>query len=99
MQQSPVTLTSIGSSAFEGCGSLKSISLPLSLKSIGSSAFDKCNSLIDVYAPAATPVKISGNSFSKVTMKEGILHVKNGMTDNYYLDKQWKKFINIVKMD
>ena len=32
-------------------------------------------------------------------MKEGILHVKNGMTDNYYLDKQWKKFINIVKMD
>ena len=30
-------------------------------------------------------------------MKEAIVHVKKGATTNYNLDKQWKKFLNIIE--
>ena len=30
---------------------------------------------------------------------EGIVHVKKGYATNYNLDKQWKKFLNIINME
>ena len=75
------------------------LNLPISLKEISGEAFDKCNSLMDIYVPSATPVKIASSSFSKATMKEGIVHVKKGYATNYNLDKQWKKFLNIINME
>ena len=44
-------------------------------------------------------MKIASSSFSKATMKEGIVHVKKGYATNYNLDKQWKKFLNIINME
>ena len=89
----------IGSSAFEGCASITTLTLPLALKEINGNAFDKCNSLMDIYCNSATPVKISGSSFSKTTMKEGIVHVKKGYATNYNLHKDWKKFLNIINQE
>ena len=43
-----LTVTSIGSSAFEGCTGLTSISIPNSVTSIGNSAFSGCSGLTSV---------------------------------------------------
>ena len=44
-------ITSIGGSAFSGCSSLGSITLPSSVTSIGSSAFSNCTSLASITIP------------------------------------------------
>ena len=43
------SVTSIGESAFYGCGSLMSVEIGDSVTSIGCNAFARCNSLTDVY--------------------------------------------------
>lgn len=45
------SVTSIGSSAFSGCGSLTSITIPDSVTSIGSSAFSDCSNLMCITIP------------------------------------------------
>ena len=92
----PVSIKEIGSDAFKNCSSITAVNIPVSVKSIGGEAFDKCNSLMEVTAQSALPVKITSSTFSKATQKEGRLHVKASSVNNYQLDKQWGKFLNIV---
>lgn len=54
------SVTSIGSSAFSGCSSLTSVSIPNSVTSIGSSAFRGCSGLTSLTIP--TSVRSIGSS-------------------------------------
>lgn len=45
----PDTVTTIGTHAFHGCNSLKTISVPSSVESIGYSAFYFCENISDIY--------------------------------------------------
>ena len=59
----PNSVKSIGSSAFENCTSLASVTIPNSVKSIGSSAFENCTSLASVTIPNSV-TSIGSSAFS-----------------------------------
>ena len=68
----PSTVTSIGSSAFEGCSSLTALSIPNSVTEIGYSAFHGCSSMASVNIP--TGVKsIHGQTFWGCSSLESII--------------------------
>ena len=49
----PSSVTYIGSSAFEGCSGLTSITIPSSVTEIGSSAFEGCSGLTSITIPSS----------------------------------------------
>ena len=57
------SVTSIGSTAFFGCSSLTSITIPESVTSIGNSAFSSCSSLTSIVIPNSV-MNIGDNAFS-----------------------------------
>ena len=59
----PNSVTSIGSSAFDGCSGLTSVTIPNSVTSIGSSAFDGCSGLTSVTIPNSV-TSIGSSAFS-----------------------------------
>jgi hypothetical protein len=81
----PPTLTSIGRSAFSGCGYLTSVTIPNSVTSIGDSAFEWCSGLTSVTIPDS--VTSIGNhafyntpaSLTRVTLEEA-RHVSSTTT-------------------
>ncbi len=58
----PDGIISIGSYAFNGCSSFKSITVPNSVESIGYSAFSDCSGLISITIPFAGAGKNASNS-------------------------------------
>ena len=76
------SVTSIGSSAFSGCTSLTSLTIPDSVTSIGSSAFSGCTSLTSVTIPdSVTSIGYSAfsgcTSLTSVTIGNGVTSIDN----------------------
>ncbi len=76
----PSSVTSIGSSAFNGCSSLTSITIPSSVTSIGNYAFDGCSGLTSVTIPSSVTSIGDGafqgcSSLTSITIPEGITSI------------------------
>jgi|GEM_PF-1959403 len=76
----PDGVTSIGSYAFDGCGSLTSITIPDSVTSIGSSAFYNCSSLTSITIPnSVTSIGYSAfyncSSLTSITIPDSVTSI------------------------
>ena len=76
----PSSVTSIGSSAFNGCSSLTSVTIPEGITSIGSSAFSDCTGLTSVTIPSSVTSIGDGafyycSSLTSITIPEGITSI------------------------
>ena len=75
-------LTSIGTSAFSGCSSLTSVSIPDGVTSIGNSAFSYCSSLVSIHFPDSV-TSIGSEAFehcynlSNFTIPDSVISIGN----------------------
>ena len=76
-------VTSIGSSAFEGCRSLTSIYIPSGVTSIGGATFSRCSGLTAIDIPNSV-TRIGNNAFkncsslTSCTIGSGVTSIANG---------------------
>lgn len=78
----PEGVTSVGSSAFRGCKSLKEINILKSVTSIGARAFEGCISLKEIYIPESVTLIESDTFWECRSLKE--IHIPEGITTIKY---------------
>jgi hypothetical protein len=83
------TVTSIGTSAFEGCIRLSKISLGTGLEEIAANAFAGCTRLYDIYVYATYPPFAEESSFANYNV---YVYVPCEYQRDYTLDIVWGKF-------
>ena len=75
-------VTSIGDSAFEGCSSITSITIPSSVTSIGWYAFDGCSSITSITIPNSVTSIETGvfrdcSSLKSITIPNGVTRIRD----------------------
>ena len=83
------TVTSIGTSAFEGCIRLSKISLGTGLEEIAANAFAGCTRLYDIYVYATYPPFAEESSFANYNV---YVYIPCEYQKDYTLDVVWGKF-------
>ena len=93
----PEGTNSIEDFAFDGCGSLVSISLPEGVTEIGYRTFSSCSSLQEIHSRAITPPTCENDCFWEVDQTTCTLYVPKGTLEAYKAANVWKDFVNIVE--
>ena len=83
------TVTSIGTSAFEGCARLGKISLGTGLEDIAANAFAGCTRLYDIYVYATYPPFAKESSFANYNV---YVYIPCEYQRDYTLDVVWGEF-------
>ena len=83
------TVTSIGTSAFEGCARLGKISLGTGLEEIAANAFAGCTRLYDIYVYATYPPFAEKSSFANYNV---YVYIPCEYQRDYILDVVWGEF-------
>ena len=93
----PVSITSIGNSAFLLCNNLSSVNIPASVTSIGDEAFSDCTGLTSITAYPTSPIALpSVRVFLGVDKTTCTLHVPLKSLSLYQSADVWKDFLNVV---
>ena len=90
------TVTSIGTSAFEGCARLAKISLGTGLEEIAANAFAGCTRLYDIYVYATYPPFAEKSSFANYNV---YVYIPCEYQRDYILDVVWGEFKFIECID
>ena len=90
------TVTSIGTSAFEGCVRLAKISLGTGLEEIAANAFAGCTRLYDIYVYATYPPFAEESSFANYNV---YVYIPCEYQRDYILDVVWGEFKFIECID
>lgn len=86
---------SIEDRAFEGCSSLKTITIPKYVSEMGSYVFSDCNSLAEVVCKAKVAPQLNSDAFSNDVLSKATLYVPEESVESYKADGEWKKFSDI----
>ncbi len=86
---------SIEDRAFEGCSSLKTITIPKYVSEMGSYVFKDCNSLAEVVCKAKVAPQLKSDAFSNDILSKATLYVPEESVESYKADGEWKKFSDI----
>ncbi|MBP8850959.1 MAG: leucine-rich repeat protein [Breznakibacter sp.] len=97
----PTTITSIDSSAFNGCSGLTTVSIPTSVTSLGTKAFANCLGLQKIYVYETTPLDLTNSAtvFAGVNKRTCELHIPDGTLAIYRAANQWGEFIKLRESD
>lgn len=91
----PEGVEAIGNYAFYGSPAIETVRLPSTMKTIGEETFISCVNIKDVYSLNTTPPAIKESTFGERTEQTAKLHVPTGATVDYWIDKNWTKFLSI----
>ena len=92
-------VTSIGTSAFEGCANIESLYISTSLESIGAKAFAGCEKIKEIKVGLEKPIRGVANIFADAVYDNAVLYVPTGTKSLYEKREPWNLFFDIVEMD
>ena len=93
----PVSVTQIKPYAFDGCSSLKVVSIPNTVTIIDPGAFENCKNIEEVYSYATTPLDLLYNNFDS-NFNTATLYVPFASIEQYKTADYWKNFTTIKPM-
>ena len=88
-------IESIGSSSFEDCKSLNTVTVAKTVKSIGSKSFSGCSGITDVTVNNTFPPSCAENSFAEISAETATLNVPIGYSQTYAGAIGWSVFNKI----
>ena len=87
-------LTLIGSSAFDGCTGLTSITIPNSVTSIGENIFNDCTGLTSITSENINPPIMNGFALSPIPLEN--IYVPSESVDAYKAAAGWSEYAEII---